>query len=121
MADFEFDMSEVDALMKVLSKVPARVEKRMSMAVRKAGLDMQRDAMLGAPVDTGNLVSSISMDTDSDGLGVEVGPTAAYGGYVEYGTSRMSPQPYLGPAFDRNVPAFKKAAAQAASEWFGGA
>lgn len=120
MADFEFDMSEVEALIKVLGKVPAQVEKRLSKSVRKAGLDMQRDAMLAAPVDTGNLMSSISMDTDSDGLGVTVGPTANYGHFVEYGTSQMGPQPYMGPAFDRNVPLFEKAARLAASDWFGG-
>ena len=37
-------------------------------------------------------------------LRAEVGPTAEYGAYVEYGTSRMAPRAYMGPAFDRHAP-----------------
>ena len=39
----------------------------------------------------------------------EIGPTASYGVYVEYGTRRMSPQPYMGPALEANAPMFEKA------------
>jgi hypothetical protein len=34
----------------------------------------------------------------------EVGPTVDYGMFVEAGTSRMGPQPYMRPAFDRRAP-----------------
>jgi hypothetical protein len=40
----------------------------------------------------------------------EIGPTASYGIYVELGTSRMRPQPYLGPATEKHAPAFYRAA-----------
>lgn len=88
---------------------------RSARIVRKTGQDVVRDAQLLCPVDTGNLRSSIGLDYDPDGFGWEAGPTASYGRYVEEGTSRMAPHAYLGPAFDRNVPA-----AVAAFEALGG-
>jgi HK97 gp10 family phage protein len=39
-------------------------------------------------------------------LTAEVGPTAEYGAFVEYGTSRMRAQPYMTPASEQ------------AGEWF---
>jgi HK97 gp10 family phage protein len=83
--------------------------------VQKTGHDVVRDAQAFAPVDTGNLRNSIGVDFDSDRLGFEAGPTASYAPYLEWGTSRMGPHAFMGPAFDRNVPAFI-----AASEELGG-
>lgn len=80
------------------------VAHRASQIVRKTGNDVVRDAQTFSPVRTGNLRSSIGVDFDSNGLGFEAGPTAIYGRFVEEGTSRMAPQAFLGPAFDRNAP-----------------
>jgi HK97 gp10 family phage protein len=70
-------------------------------AVQRTAEAVHRDAKLTVPVDTGNLRSSITRDVERTptGAAAEVGPTAEYGGFVEYGTSRMGPQPYMGPAF----------------------
>ena len=38
-----------------------------------------------------------------------VGPTADYGRFVEYGTSRMAPQAFMGPSFDRNAALYVQA------------
>lgn len=74
-------------------------------AVRKTALDVSATAKSIAPVDTGNLKNSIGMTVTStaDEITAEVGPTAHYGVFLEYGTSRMAPQPYLGPAFDKHI------------------
>ena len=68
------------------------------------------DARTLAPVDTGNLRSSIGVTADTGWRGevltATVGPTAHYGRYVEEGTSRMGPQPYMMPAADRHEPLF---------------
>lgn len=55
-----------------------------------------------APVDTGRLRSSISRELGRDGRGLfaQIGTIVDYGPYVEFGTSRMRPQPYLRPALD---------------------
>lgn len=104
------DFSEVAKLAADLGKAGAKAGALASVAVRKTALDIEASAKAVAPVDTGNLRNSISSDIAK--LHAEVGPTAAYGVYVEYGTSRMAPQPYLGPAFDRHAPGLEAALGQ---------
>lgn len=62
--------------------------------------------MAEAPIDTGTLMRSITMGTDSDGLTATVTPAAEYAAYVEYGTRFMAAQPYLRPAFEAVKPQF---------------
>ena len=88
----------------------AQVQVRAAMACNKAALDTQKDARTLAPVDTGNLRGSIQVRPASPALTeASVGPEAEYGVYVEYGTSRMSAQPFMRPAADRHGPAFVQA------------
>lgn len=101
------DASEVHALARDLNSAGAYVEERAPQAVSKVGHDMLATWQALVPVDTGYLKSSGSLDVV--GLGFELGPTAEYGGYVETGTSRMSPEPALGPAFDQHLPDLERA------------
>lgn len=91
----------------------ATVGARAAAATRKTGASIERDAKILAPVDTGNLRASIGTEVSGDGrrgvMTVSVGPTAAYGAYVEHGTSRMAAQPYLAPATQRHVPGWQAA------------
>jgi HK97 gp10 family phage protein len=75
---------------------------------------IERDAKAFVPVDTGNLRASISRTVGH--LWGEVGPTAAYGAFVEFGTSRQGPAAYMGPAFDRNAYRLELALAQIAGD-----
>ena len=83
-----------------------------SQVVRAAGFLCQRVAVQRVPVDTGFLRSSITVGRPDGGglrpgdLSVQVGPEAAYGGFVEFGTARAGAQPYMTPA------------AEQAGEWF---
>lgn len=99
-----FDVSELRDLERDLKKGAAKVETLAPKVVAKSALDIERDGKINAPVDTGTLESSIS--SDIDGLSAEIGPHTDYEAYVEYGTSKMAAQPYMGPAFDKNVPGF---------------
>ena len=74
--------------------------------IQKTCADTKADAQAIVPVDTGTLKSSITYNTRATLTTVvgEVGPTADYGMFVEAGTSRMAPQPYMRPAFDRRAP-----------------
>ena len=101
------DFSAVTRHAADLGKVAPRVVKQAGAAVRLATLGTERDAKILAPVDTGNLRNSIT--SDIRGLSGAVGPSAHYGRYVEEGTSRMGPQPYMGPATDRNAALFVQA------------
>lgn len=49
-------------------------------------------------VDTGATKASIDTDYDTNGLGSETGPTTKHSRYLEYGTSRMRPQPFVIPS-----------------------
>jgi len=102
-----FNASEVRALAADLSEAPFKMQVAGSQALAKAAHDIEASAKINAPVDTGNLRNSISADIN--GMSAEIGPTADYGIYLEYGTSKMAPQPFLGPAFDEVEPGFVRA------------
>jgi HK97 gp10 family phage protein len=99
-----FDVSELRDLRGDLKEGAAKVEALAPRVVAKSALDIERDAKIIAPVDTGTLESSIT--SDIDGLSAEIGPHTDYEAFVEYGTSKMNAQPYMGPAFEKNVPGF---------------
>ena len=100
----KFDVSELNELAVDLGKAPATVVKRSAQLIAKTAYDIERDGKIFAPVDTGNLRSSIS--TTARGLVAEIGPTAEYAVFVEEGTSVHAPQAFMGPALDRNTPGF---------------
>ena len=83
--------------------------------VRKLNEVVERRAKQRAPVDTGALRSSINTVIEGDvysAMAAEVGTEVNYGVFVELGTERMAPQPYLGPAFDEVEPSFVQALQQ---------
>lgn len=59
----------------------------------------QNSAEDNVPVDTGNLLSSISSDNDGYSM-IECEASADYAQYVEFGTWKMSAQPYFIPALE---------------------
>ena len=78
------------------------------------GLDAFADifvekAKTRAPVDTGNLKSSIGKDKDAEGVFVATGVQGdcGYGAYPEMGTSKMQAQPFLAPGFEEARKDFK--------------
>lgn len=114
---------------------PAIQPKARAVAM-KTGYDGVSDAQVAAPVDTGYLESTIAVDFDPDGLGWNLYTTAEYGADQEYGTSGpypipnafgrdgfvmhpgVSPQPYIGPAFDNQLDTAERALIQVASAAF---
>lgn len=66
--------------------------------------------------ETGELADSIWATVDPVRLSVEVGPWAFYGHFVEFGTSKMAPKPYMGPAADQREQAFLDAVAAMGAE-----
>lgn len=105
------DANELRAFAADLRKTSGRAQGMARMAVAKTAADITADAKVMAPYRTGNLRNSIGYDVQEDPSGVEaeIGPTASYGVHLEYGTSRMAPRPFLGPAYDRRMPTFEQA------------
>lgn len=100
----------IEDLTRLAVELPAaglRAGRLAQLAVAKTAADIEATGKTLAPVDTGNLKNSIFATVGT--LTAEIGPSASYGAYPEYGTSRMPPQPYMTPAFDRHTPAFIEA------------
>lgn len=126
MTDFRIEgVEELRSLGRALDLSQGSIRSKAKDVVRKAALSVERGAKLRSPVDTGNLRSSINTTFSGAGLSgtspisAEVGPEASYGGWVERGTWRMAPQPYLGPAFDEVEPSFVAALEDLAEQALG--
>lgn len=112
--DFTLDMADLNQVAVDLNRASFAVANKATIVVRKTALDIEATSKAFAPVDTGALRNSIG--TDTHGLEAEIGPTVNYGAYVEFGTSRMAPAAYMGPALDRHTPAFVAALEQLGGE-----
>ncbi len=76
--------------------------------VRKGAFDVQGRAQDFAPVDTGNLKSSI-FAAELDALRWIVATVVEYGPHQEYGTVNQSGTPFMRPAAERVRPAYIEA------------
>ena len=106
-------MTGYDDLLKLsadLGKASYEVTRRAQIVVRKTAADIEASGKRNAPVDTGHLRGSIGTTISMGGMSAEIGPTASYGAYVEFGTRRMSPpRPFMRPAADQHFPGFEDA------------
>lgn len=111
-----FDASELRALSVELGTVPKVAGKLAKTVVKKTAKDIESTAKTLAPVDTGFLRSSIGTsdlrNVTQDSPTAEVVASASYSPYLEFGTSRMAPQPFMRPAADKHADAFEQAMAQ---------
>lgn len=133
------DSSQLRLLAVDLGEAPDRVTRKASTVVRKTLRDIEstsKQINAATAFDTGNLNNGIGTDTDGDGLGGVVGPTAEYAPFVEHGTDGPyeipnafgwgitvmhpgnAPQPFMGPAFDRHEPRFTRALGQIVGDIF---
>lgn len=88
-----------------LEQAAGRVEGLAGKVVRKTALDVQAEAVSRAPWDTGALRNSIQVKQQG-ALSATVAPGVNYAVYLELGTSRMGPRPYLFPALEAKSPPF---------------
>ncbi len=95
-----------DALAARLGIELRKIEKAVADGVNETALNVQTAAKRNAPVDTGRLRSSIGMDqvaTNANPVAIVAAHTD-YAEHVEYGTTRMSAQPYMTPALEVEAP-----------------
>ena len=89
------------------------MKKRLNMDAVKRVVKMntaylQCTAQDNVPVDTGHLRDSIEIELKDNGMTGIVEPTAEYAAYVEFGTRKMTANPYLKPAWEAEKKQFKK-------------
>jgi len=115
----EMKIEGLAELHQVLQGLPAKIERNIMRGALRAGTKIIKDqAVLGVPVDEGNLKKSIRIKTSSK-RGVVRATVAAgkdevvYASYVEFGTSKMTPRPFMRPALDST----KEAAIAAAVDY----
>jgi len=91
-----------DSARQTFESMLSTADSRLLAAMMTGGLNIERDAKRGAPVDTGNLRASIESDTSSsrNSIRTEVGTNTEYAPFIEFGTSQMAAQPFLRPALD---------------------
>jgi HK97 gp10 family phage protein len=77
-----------------------RLKNEIANELENVGAQMQQMAQSIVPVRTGYLRSTIYYTVTADDMTLELGATAEYAAYVEYGTRFMSAEPYLRPAMD---------------------
>ena len=83
------------------SNVISAIEQKKRRATETIGLYVEGEAKLRCPVDTGNLRSSISHESDTEKA--TIGSNVEYAVWQEKGSSRTKAQPYLEPAATNNV------------------
>lgn len=97
-ASFEIDTLELEAFQAAIEHKAGTIARDARRITNQYATLIVKEAKRRVPVDTGDLKRSIHK-TGGAREGAGVVADMPYAGFVEYGTSRTRPQPYLGPAF----------------------
>lgn len=84
------------------------IDQALARALEEVGLVAEGYAKKACPVDTGRLRNSITHQVRPSEKSVYIGTNVEYAPYVELGTSRMKPQPFLRPAAADHEGSYKK-------------
>lgn len=118
------NIEDLNTIAVELDRAGGSVGAKGAAVVRSHALRIEAIGKLNAPVDTGHLRNSIGTDFSGDGrhggLEAAIGPSASYAPFVEFGTSRMAPAAFMGPALDRVGPDFMAAVEQLGDPFTGG-
>lgn len=94
-------MSEVEVITDKTDSIKNDISQAVQRALKEIGLTAETYAKLNAPVDTGRLRSSITHAIDESNA--YIGTNVEYAKYVELGTTKQKPQPYLKPAVTEHM------------------
>lgn len=90
-----------------LKNIADMLENSMESIILSAGESVKNSAQSMCPVDTGKLRDSISVS--AEGNKAVISANTDYAAYVEFGTSKMPPKPFLVPSLIGNSDAILKA------------
>lgn len=83
------------------------IDMALVTALEEVGLVAEGYAKRACPVDTGRLRNSITHIVDEGTRHVAIGTNVEYAPYVELGTTRQKPQPYLKPAAEDHASTYR--------------
>lgn len=122
---FEFDLNvtELNQYQNQLERVAGEIS-LAARAVTSRYTDLiVKEAKRLVPVDTGRLRDSITADTQGEASRTvatgDIVADAPYAGFVEFGTVRMAPQPYMRPALAKYRRDFKNDLEKAGADVLG--
>jgi len=104
----------LDKLIKALSQIQG-MQEPLDEAIELYLEKVVTDAKSIVPVKTGTLQRSIAWQGGEGEY--SVGSRVFYAPYIEYGTSRIMPRAFLGPALLWNLPMLREALLNKAEEW----
>ncbi len=105
-----------------LTRIAGQIDKRAADVIAKNANDIMGEAVIRVPVDTGNLKNTIYTEISNGGATAQIGASAEYAVYVEFGTGQrgaaspinrpegieyspgwmgMTAKPYLIPALEK--------------------
>lgn len=93
--------TNIDNILEEFEELLNNVDQIVSRQVAKTAYQIERDAKQKCPVDTGRLRGSIT--TNIKNKEAEVGTNVEYAKFVELGTSYQAAQPFLIPAYEKNI------------------
>lgn len=98
----------VDVSMKGISakEIKKASDEAIETVLEMIGLQAEGYAIEICPVDTGRLRDSITHTVD--GHSAVIGTNVEYASYVELGTSKREPHPYLAPAIQNHLDEYKR-------------
>jgi HK97 gp10 family phage protein len=101
-----FQLDGMQELMRRVEQMELRVNTQLKDKTLKEGAELMKEKIIDyAPERTGKLKDSIAISGVRNDE-IEIGPdqqgTGFYGHFLEFGTSKMSPQPFMGPAFENH-------------------
>lgn len=95
------EVNGINSLVKNFATASSEVRNEFNLAIKMAGIRIQREAKIESPIDTGNLRSQIKFTNLNNGKGV-VGSYAKYSVYVHEGTKHMRANPFMERAIDQS-------------------
>jgi HK97 gp10 family phage protein len=101
MAKASFKIKGVDKLIKRIQTLDVSIQQEAKQLVFDAATDIEVEAIRNVAVDTGRLRASIDKQPTNNGFGAIVSANTNYAVFLEFGTRKQRPQPYMTPAFLR--------------------
>jgi len=127
-ANAEFEIEGLDDLINRLKDIGKKAGTIANTALKAAAEPVLEDAKSLVPKNTGRLREGLKITDVKTQNGVKyvlVGiikkdnPELFYGKFIEFGTSKMSARPFLGPAYEKNKEKIQEIIAQKLREGLG--